>query len=98
MSEPGIRRHVFYRETCPPCRLLSRLAVLFSLGAIRRVPLGSGEAAALHVEHPEWRGQLLMLDGDAVYLGPRVCRAVPMAILFVFIDLLRQPFTRKERV
>jgi hypothetical protein len=92
------RRDVFYQETCPPCRVLSRLAVLLALGAIRRVPLGSDEAAALHEEHPEWRGQLLMLDGETVHLGPRVFRAVPLTILSVFVDLLRRPFIRKERL
>ena len=96
MSE--IRRDVFYKEACPPCRLLSRLAVFLSFGAIRRVALESSEAAALHETHPEWRGQLLMLDGDAVHLGARVFGAVPLTILTVFFDLLRKPFTRKERV
>ncbi|HEX2079686.1 MAG TPA: hypothetical protein VHG08_18365 [Longimicrobium sp.] len=38
---------LFYRDTCPRCRRLSRLALLLALGRIRRVPLGSPEAEAL---------------------------------------------------
>jgi hypothetical protein len=71
---------LFFKETCPPCRALSRLAVAFSLGTMRRVPLGSEEAGALHRRHPHWRGQLLLIDGDRVHLGPEVFRAVPGVI------------------
>lgn len=87
------RRRLFYKSYCAPCRFLSRLAVILSLGAIRRVPLGSAEAAALHGEHPEWRGQLLMLDRDGVRIGPQVFRAVPLAVLSVYWNLLKKPFT-----
>lgn len=86
------RVRVFYDETCPPCRTLSRLVVVLSLGAMARVPLGSEEAARLHRRHPEWTGQLLLLDGGEAWLGPRVFAAVPRKILQVYGRLLARPF------
>jgi hypothetical protein len=93
MSDPAGRRRLFYKPYCQPCRFLSRLAVILSLGAIRRVPLDSAEAAALHQQHPEWRGQLLMLGRDGVRIGPQVFRAVPLAVISVYWNLLKKPFT-----
>jgi len=79
---PPARLRLFYKESCPPCRSLARIVVAASLGTIRRVALGSAEAAELHRSRPEWAGQLLLADSqrDRFWLGAQVFRAVPLAI------------------
>jgi hypothetical protein len=74
---------LFFNDRCPPCRILSRLAVEMSLRTIRRVAVDSAEAAGFRERHPAWRGELLMTDGTVarIWVGPAVFRAVPLAIL-----------------
>lgn len=52
---------LIYRDTCPKCRFLSRLAVMLSLGSIERVSLVSARAQGLTQEHPEIEGKLTLL-------------------------------------
>jgi hypothetical protein len=93
---PYRRARLFYDDTCPPCRKLSRLAVVLALGTVRRVPLGSAEAARLHADHPQWAGQLLLLRptrrGDRAHLGLRVFAALPFHVLLDIPRLLWQAF------
>lgn len=92
------RRELFYRETCPACRGLARLAELLALGAVRRVALGSDEGRELHERHPEWRGQPLLIDGDHVALGPRVLRALPRVVAAVYAERLRRAWSVRGRL
>ena len=77
-----------YDAGCPPCRTLSRLAVVLSLGAIRRLASEMPEAAALRARHASRRGELLLTNGARAWTGPAVFAAVPRAILAA---LLRRP-------
>ena len=52
---------LLYRDTCPKCRLLSRLAVLLAMGGIDRVPLSSPRARLLTAGDPQRRGQLTLV-------------------------------------
>lgn len=76
---------LFYKQHCPPCRVLSRFVVILSLGAIRRIPLDSEEAEALGHEHPEWRGQLMLLHRERIWFAQEVFRAVPSAIAKIYL-------------
>lgn len=76
-----IRPSLFYKQSCPPCRQLSRVAVALSLGHVRRVPLASEEAAVLYHDYPQHRGQLMLRDGDEVRFGLAVLRALPRAVV-----------------
>lgn len=80
---------LYYNDRCPPCRRLSRLAVAMSVGAIERVAIHSDEAHALRAAHPEWRGELLMIRGEQLVLGPAVFALVPVAIVAAWARWLR---------
>ena len=75
------RPTLFYKPTCPPCRWMSKMAVILSLGVIRRVPIDSREAAALYRHHPDNEGQLMLREGTRVTFQRRVFAAVPRIIL-----------------
>lgn len=75
------RPTLFYKGTCGPCRWMSLLAVLFSLGLIRRNPIDSAEAKALYARYPEHEGQLVLLEANRVTFGRRVFAAVPRVVL-----------------
>lgn len=82
-EHPGSRARftLVYDAGCPPCRTLSRLAVVLSLGTIRRVAGETPQAAALRARHAARRGELLLTDGARAWTGPAVFAAVPRAIL-----------------
>ncbi|MEM6793143.1 MAG: hypothetical protein AAF725_04140 [Acidobacteriota bacterium] len=75
------RPTLFFKPTCPPCRWMSKLAVILSLGVIRRVPIDSQEAAALYRNYPDKEGQLMLQEGTRVTFQRRVFAAVPRVIL-----------------
>jgi hypothetical protein len=59
---------------------MSRLAVLLSLGVIRRNPIDSQAARALYERYPGHDGQLVLVDRSRVTFGRRVFAAVPRVI------------------
>ena len=75
------RPRLLYRDTCPPCRALSWLALGLSLGTVRRVPLRSDEAAELYRRFPERRGQLVLAYGDRVAFGRWAVLGAPAMVL-----------------
>jgi len=75
---------LLYNNHCRPCRVLSILVVIFSLGAVRRIPIDSVETAEIRRERPEWGGQLMLIDRDRVWLAGEVFRAVPRAIAQIY--------------
>src|SRR5690348_10875340 len=77
----AVRPSLFYKDTCPPCRRLSRIAVALSLGHLRRVPLRSEEAKALYARYPDNRGKLMMRHGEDVWFGLDVLKAIPGAVM-----------------
>jgi len=88
----SLEYRLFYKQHCRPCGVLSRLVVILSLGAIRRISLDSAEATELGRDHPEWRGQLMLLNRDRVWLAQDVFRAVPSAIAGIYLRRLWQLF------
>jgi predicted DCC family thiol-disulfide oxidoreductase YuxK len=77
----AIRPSLFYKDTCPPCRQLSRVALVLSLGHVRRVPIRSEEAEAFYASYPEQRGRLVLRHGADVWFGLDVLKAIPGAVL-----------------
>lgn len=69
-----------YKPTCPPCRWMSRLAGVLSLGVVRRVPVEGAEAEALYDRYPDHRGELVLRDGDDTWFQRRVFLAIPLVI------------------
>src|SRR4051812_20610176 len=84
-----IRPSLFYKKGCPPCRQLSRVALVLSLGHIRRVPLDSAEAEAIYAGYPDKRGQLMLRHGARLWFGLDVLRAIPMAVVRTWLRALR---------
>ena len=84
-----IRPSLFYKNSCPPCRQLSRVALVLSLGHIRRVPLDSSEAEVIYAQYPARRGQLMLRHGERVWFGLDVLRAIPMAVLRTWVRAVR---------
>jgi hypothetical protein len=72
---------LFYKESCPPCRIMSRLAVILALGLIRRIPLDSREAAELYALYPGHEGQLVLVDGSRVSFQRMVYAALPVCVV-----------------
>jgi len=72
---------LLYRGSCARCRVLSRLAVLLTLGTLRRVPLDSDEADRLRQLYPVTRGKLALIDGRRVVHGARVVVEAPRWML-----------------
>ena len=75
------RPTLFYKPTCPPCRWMSKAAVVLSMGVIRRVPISSEEAAVIYREHPGREGQLMLRQGRRVSFQRRVFAEVPLILL-----------------
>ncbi|MEO1087725.1 MAG: hypothetical protein AAFY88_26120 [Acidobacteriota bacterium] len=75
------RPTLFFKPTCPPCGWMSKLAVVLSLGVIRRVPIDSEEAAVIYRDHPGRDGQLMLREGRRVTFQRRVFAAVPRIIV-----------------
>lgn len=88
-TSSGIRPSLFYKNTCPPCRQLSRVALVLSVGHIRRVPLDSAEADIIYAEYPDKRGQLMLRHGARVWFGLDVLRAIPAAVVRTWLGALR---------
>jgi len=66
---------LYFRKTCRRCRLLARLSVMASFGALRAVPLESPAAQQLYERYPATRGKLALVDGDRCYCAWRVVPA-----------------------
>lgn len=75
---------VVFDERCPPCRFLSKLVVVLSLGVIRRAALRSEHANRLRQQLPNWKGELLFFDRDRMHLGPAVFAAIPRRVVQVY--------------
>ena len=97
-TSSGVRPSLFYKNTCPPCRQLSRVALVLSLGHIRRVPLDSAEAEVIYAEFPDKRGQLMLRHGARVWFGLDVLRAIPMAVVRTWLRALHAMFTSQGEV
>jgi hypothetical protein len=78
---------LFYKPTCRPCRWMSYLAVLLSLGTMRRVGITGGEADQIYERHPEQRGRLVLVLGDRLVFGRRVFLAVPVAVVRAWVGV-----------
>ena len=85
---PVSRPALFFKSTCPPCRGFSRLAVLFSFGLIRRVPINSAEAKMLYRKYPAHEGQLVLIENQRITFGLKVFLAVPRVIASTPLYLL----------
>ena len=72
---------LFYKNTCPPCRWMSKLAVILSLGTIRRVPIQGTEAATFYKNYPAHEGQLVLIQGHHITFGRKVFAGVPKCIV-----------------
>lgn len=72
---------LFYKDSCPPCRWMSKLAVVLSCGTIRRIAISSIEARALYAIYPQHAGQLLLIEGSRLTAGRLVFAAVPATIV-----------------
>jgi hypothetical protein len=59
---------------------MSRLAVIMSLGTIRRVPISGEEAKALYKAYPAYEGQLVLIRGRHITFGRMVFAQVPWCI------------------
>jgi len=99
MASPArtARPRLFFKRACPPCNFTTRLAVLFSLGAIERVPLESAEARAFYARHPEFEGMPLLVDGDRVAAGAAVFAALPAVVVPWWGRALRERLAWRAR-
>lgn len=71
---------LFFKRQCPPCVVLSRLAVVLSLGAVRRVPLDAAQARDFYAQHPALEGMPVLVHGGRVAAGPAVFLALPRVV------------------
>ncbi len=78
---------LLYRASCRRCRLLSRLSVALSFGALRRVPLDSEEAQRLYESYPATRGKLALIEGARCRTGARV---IPAGLRLACVGLIRR--------
>lgn len=83
------RPTLFFKRGCPPCRCMSALVVLLSLGLVTRVPIDSDEARELYRRYPHQEGQLVLLERRRVTFGRRVFLAVPRVLLTSPVVLAR---------
>lgn len=86
---------ILYKASCPPCRTLSRLAVFFSLGLVRRTPVDSAEARALYQQHPDKEGQIALIHRGSVAFGPAVFPKLPLIVLFEGLRMVRMCTTSR---
>jgi hypothetical protein len=80
-AREAIRPSLFYKDWCWPCRRLSWVALLLSLGHVRRVPMSSAEAAAFYAQYPHQRGRLVLIHGPQSWFGANALKAIPWVVL-----------------
>ena len=82
---------------CPPCRRLSAIVVLLSLGCIQRYAIDSKQAHRLPINIPDWKGQLVLISHEKYWLANDVFRAVQRAIITIYwhyIKRILKPLTK----
>ncbi|MGH1386567.1 hypothetical protein [Kordia sp.] len=84
-----IRARLFYKSTCPPCKWMSKLATILSLGTIKRISIYGEEAETLYQQYPDHRGQLVLKVGKKVTFGRSVFAEVPRCIVMAWFNLIR---------
>ncbi len=57
----NIRATLFYKSYCPPCQWMSKLAVILSLGSIKRVPIEGEVANRLYETYAEHQDSSFLL-------------------------------------
>ena len=87
--ERKIRARLFYKSSCPPCRWMSKLATILSLGAIKRVSIMGKEAKAIYEKYPEHSGQLVLINGERVTFGRLVFAEVPRCIINAWLNFTK---------
>jgi len=85
----GRRAALFFKRQCPPCAFVSRLAVVLSLGVIRRVPLDSAQARDFYAQYPALEGMPVLVHGARVVAGPAVFLAIPRVVAVRWWQRLR---------
>ncbi len=85
--EPASERRprLLFKSTCPPCRRISNLVVLISLGTIRRVPLDSSEARKVYALFPEHEGEPVLINEQQAIFGWQIFIALPVMIMRVWL-------------
>ncbi|HYR26870.1 MAG TPA: hypothetical protein VEU30_00305 [Thermoanaerobaculia bacterium] len=87
---------LIFRSRCRPCRRLSRLARILSLGTVATFAEVSAEAQRFWADRPELRDQLTLISGSSITTGPAVFARIPAAVLRCVLPPLRLPFTRSR--
>lgn len=85
---------IVFKAGCPPCQWMSRLAVILSVGAIRRVALEAEEAQRLYARHPQATGQIVLLYRDRMSFGRPVFAALPGVVLRHWLSPLTDRWAR----
>ncbi|HVS00366.1 MAG TPA: hypothetical protein VMW27_27315 [Thermoanaerobaculia bacterium] len=80
---------LYYSETCPRCRLLSRIVGWLSLDTLRRVPMDYWEAVDFYRENPRYAGKLVLFHDRGVTVGGGVFLAVPWLIVKTWLGAAR---------
>jgi hypothetical protein len=96
-----IRPWLYYRATCPRCRVISRLLTLGSLGLVRRVPMATTEAQRVYADYGQEQRRPALYYRGLFVTGWRILPAIGAAMLqspFVLVHLgVRAAGARMER-
>lgn len=72
---------LIYRSRCRPCRRLSRVARLLSLGVVVAFADVSAEAEHFWGDYPELRDRLILISGSSITTDRAVFTGIPAAVL-----------------
>jgi predicted DCC family thiol-disulfide oxidoreductase YuxK len=88
---------LLYAGRCPKCRFLSAVVVALSLGTLSRMPLEREEVEQFYLrDHPEARGDPVLVERDRFTYGRRVFFAVPRLIAQTWWTAFRALFRARR--
>ena len=76
-----VRPWLYYRATCPRCRVISRLITVGSFGFVRRVPMASAEAQQIYAACGQEQRRPALFYRGLFVTGWRIAPAIGVAIL-----------------
>lgn len=76
-----VRPRLYYRATCPRCRVISRLITVGSCGFVRRLPMASAEARQVYAACGQEQRRPALFYRGLFVTGWRILPAIGLAVL-----------------
>jgi len=96
LSHTRIRPRLYYRATCPRCRVISRVVICLSLGLVSREPMASAEARRVYAAFRQEQGRPALFYRGCFVTGWRMVPAIGAAMFNLPIAIVSIWKTRER--